>query len=338
MTIHIGVLLGDPRLPYAYAPGGVFGEEELKAVDNLRRALDTLEGFRFTYFDDHAVLIDALREQKPDLVLNLCDTGFRNEWERELDLPALLQLLDIPYTGAGPTGIVLSNDKALMSAAARMSGVLVPEQQVVDAAREPLELPSSYPAFIKPNVSAGSFGITEKSLVRNDEEARSYLRWIAPQIQATEVLIQEFLPGAEYTVGLIGTPGAGFEVLPPLEIDFGALDEGLPPILTHGSKADPDSPYWSQLSFRRAELPPEKLERLGADCARVFERLDFRDYARFDFRDGEDGRPRLLDANINPTWYEGGKLSLMAGWAGHDYATMMRMILEAALTRAGISA
>ena len=71
---------------------------------------------------------------------------------------------------------------------------------------------------------------------------------------------------------------------------------------------------------------------------RVFERLDFRDYARFDFRDGEDGRPRLLDANINPTWYEGGKLSLMAGWAGHDYATMMRMILEAALTRAGISA
>lgn len=336
MTTHVGVLLGDPRLPYAYAPGGVFGSEELGAVENLQRALATLEGFRFTYFDDHATLIDALREARPDLVLNLCDVGFNNEWEQERNLPALLEILGIPYTGADPVGIVLSNDKALVSAAAALRGVAVPEQELVALNAEPLTLPSRYPALIKPNVSAGSFGITEKSLVHDDAEAEAYLRWLAPQLEAPEALIQEFLPGAEYTVGLIGNPGDGFTVLPPLEVDFGALDPDLPQILTHGSKADPDSPYWDKLTFRRAELDEQTTASIADACEKVFERLSFRDYARFDFRDGADGRPRLLDANINPTWYEGGKMSLMAGWAGHDYAAMMRMILEAAMKRVAL--
>lgn len=267
--IDVGVLLGDPRLPYDYAPGGVFGDEELRAVERLKVALDTLEGYRFTYFDDHDVVLDALREARPQLVLNLCDTGFRNQWDRELELPALL--------------------------------------------------------------------ITERSVVRSDAEARETLAWLADELDRPEVLAQEYLPGREYTVGVIGNPGEGFDVLPALEVDFGALDEGLPPILTHGSKADPSSPYWTQLTFRRAELDEDTREELAESCARVFERLAFRDYARFDFREGEDGRPRLIDANINPTWYEGGKLSLMAGWAGHDYAAMMRLILEAAAARYGIA-
>jgi len=335
--IDVGVLLGDPRLPYDYAPGGVFGDEELRAVERLKVALDTLEGYRFTYFDDHDVVLDALREARPQLVLNLCDTGFRNQWDRELELPALLSLLGIPHTGAGPMGIVLSNDKALMSAAARMAGVRVPEEQLIDASESPPRLPSRYPAMLKPNVSAGSAGITERSVVRSDAEARETLAWLADELDRPEVLAQEYLPGREYTVGVIGNPGEGFDVLPALEVDFGALDEGLPPILTHGSKADPSSPYWTQLTFRRAELDEDTREELAESCARVFERLAFRDYARFDFREGEDGRPRLIDANINPTWYEGGKLSLMAGWAGHDYAAMMRLILEAAAARYGIA-
>ena len=219
MTLHVGVLLGDPRLPYAYAPGGVFGEEELAAVENLSRALSTLEGFRFTYFDDHEALLDALRDASPDLVLNLCDTGFRNEWGSERNLPALLEILGIPYTGADPVGIALSNDKALMAAAAELRGVRVPEQRLVDLNETPWTLPARYPALIKPNVSAGSAGITEKSLVHDDAEAEAYLTWLAPQAETPEALIQEFLPGTEYTVGLIGNPGAGFEVLPPLEID-----------------------------------------------------------------------------------------------------------------------
>jgi len=333
MTIHLGVLLGDPRLPYDYAPGGVFGREELEAVENLKRALATLDGHRVTYFDDHEVLIDALREQRPDLVLNLCDVGYRNQWERELDLPALLHLLAIPYTGADPTAIVLSNDKSLMSAAARMRGVRVPLERLLDPNDDALELPDFFPALIKPNVSAGSAGITEKSVVHDRAEAEAYLK----EHGDAELLMQEFLVGTEYTVGVIGNPGGDFLVLPPLAIDYGALEDGLPPILTHGSKADPDSAYWDKLAFVQAELDDAKREGLARDCRVMFERLGLRDYARFDFREGADGEPRLIDANVNPTWYEGGKMSLMAGWAGHDYAAMLRMIIEAAAARVGLS-
>jgi len=310
----------------------VFGTEELEAVENLKRALSTLDAYDVTYFDDHEVLIDALREQRPDLVLNLCDVGFRNQWERELDLPALLHLLGIPYTGADPTAIVLSNDKSLMSAAAKMRGVRVPLERLLDPRGE--ELPDIFPALIKPNVSAGSAGITEKSVVHDRAEAAAYVRDNGGD---TELLMQEFLPGTEYTVGVIGNPGADFLVLPPLAIDYGALDDGLPPILTHGSKADPDSTYWDKLVFVQAELDDAKHDGLARDCRVMFERLGLRDYARFDFREGVDDEPRLIDANVNPTWYEGGKMCLMAGWAGHDYAAMLRLILEAAATRVGLS-
>jgi D-alanine-D-alanine ligase len=74
-----------------------------------------------------------------------------------------------------------------------------------------------------------------------------------------------------------------------------------------------------------------------AGCTRLFGRLGFRDYARFDFRDGADGRPRLIDANTNPTWYANGKLALMAEWAGYSYAQMLELILGAARTRVGLA-
>lgn len=335
-ALHVGVVLGDPRLPYPYAAEGRFGEDELQAVEALKEALGRLDGFRFSFFDDHARLLDELRTQRPELVLNLCDTGFRNDWNQERNIPALLEILAIPYSGADPMGIVLSNDKALVAAAARLRGVPVPDHVFIDLHADPLTLPTRYPALIKPNVAAGSFGITEQSVVHDAAEADAYLRWLAPQLDVPEALAQDFLPGAEYTLGVIGNPGTGLRVLPPLEVDWSALDPGLPRILTHASKADPASPYWKQLAFRRAELDEVTRAHLVEGCARLFGRLGFRDYARFDFRNGADGLPRLLDANTNPTWYQNGKLALMAEWEGHAYHQLLEMILEAAMQRYGL--
>jgi D-alanine-D-alanine ligase len=336
--MHIGVVLGDPRLPYPYAIDGRFGEQELSAVEHLKEALATLADYRFSYFDDHARLLDDLRAQRPALVLNLCDTGFRNQWQHESNVPALLELLDIPYTGSDAAAIVLSNDKALMAAAAQVRGVPVPEQVFIDVDVRPWTLPSRYPALIKPNVSCGSAGITDKSLVRTPAEAEALLEWLAPQLDVPEALAQEYLPGTEYTVGVLGNPGARFEILPPLEVDYGKLDASHSPILTHGSKADETSAHWTQVAFVRAEPTPPTMATLRDACEKLFGRLGFRDYARFDFRCGEDGMPRLIDANVNPTWYRGAKMDQMSSWAGYDYATMLRLILEAARARAGLGA
>lgn len=334
----VGVLLGDPRLPYPYAVDGRFGQEEIEGVEHLKQALATLPGYRFTWFDDHDRLIDDLRANRPDLVLNLCDTGFRNRWELERNIPAFLEMLDIPYTGADPMAISVSTDKALVSMAAARLGIAVPNETFVDLAADPLILPSTYPALVKPNNSGGSFGIVETCVVNDPAEAEAYLRWLAGELHPPEAVIQDFLTGSEFTVGLIGNPVNGFTILPPLEVDFSGLDPGLPPILTYGSKADPESPYWNKLSFRQADIDDLTYGQLVDACAKLFRRLGFRDYCRIDFRNGADGQPRLLDANTNPTWYRDGKMAIMAGWAGYSYADMMRMIIEAAAVRTGLRA
>ena len=335
-VLNVAVLLGDPRLPYPYAPDGRFGEEEREADRRLREALSRVPGYRFAYFDDHEHMIDDLRAERPELVLNFCDTGFRNHWDYERDIPALLEILDLPYTGADPMSISLTTDKAVVRALAMSLGVPTPNETFVDLTADPLVLPTVYPCLVKPNASGGSFGITRDCVVNDPAEAEAYLRWLAGTLEIPEALLQDFLTGPEYTVGLIGNPDGGFTVLPPLEVDYGDLPSGLPPILTYSSKTDPGSEYWRRLNFVPARIDEVVRSELVEHCVRLDRRLGLRDYARFDFRCGSDGQPRLLDVNTNPTWYWDGKMAIMAGWAGYQYHDMLRLILEAAAARLGI--
>lgn len=335
-AVDVAVLLGDPRLPYPYAIEECFGAEEQDAVDRLKAALAVLDGFAFSYLDDHTTLLDELRRRPPSLALNLCDTGFRNNTARELNIPAVLEILDIPYSGADPACMSLTTNKWIVRVMAKSLGIPVPNEEFVDLDADPLALPALYPALIKPNLSDGSFGITENCVVHDAGEAERYLRWLAAKLERPAALIQDFLTGTEYTVGLIGNIGHGFIYLPPLEVDYSRLDPGLPPILSYASKADPDSPYWQKLRFRRAEIDEFSRGRLYDHCTLLFKRLGLRDYARFDFRAGADGEPRLLEVNTNPAWACDGKLNLMAGYAGYSYPRLLRLILEAAVDRVGL--
>jgi D-alanine-D-alanine ligase len=122
-------------------------------------------------------------------------------------------------------------------------------------------------------------------------------------------------------------------MLPPLEVDYSRLPAGLNPILSFESKAMPDSPYWTEIGFKRAVLAPGIEERLADWTRRLFRRLGLRDYGRFDFRVAADGEPKLMEVNPNPAWANDGKLAFMAGFAGIAYPDMLRLILEAAITR-----
>jgi D-alanine-D-alanine ligase len=334
--LEIGVLLGDPRLPYSFSHEGRLGEEEFKAFAQLESALNQLEGYRFTYFNDHERLIDDLRGARLDLALNLCDTGYRNDWYLVSHIPALLEMFDIPYTGANGMALDLTSDKSLMRALAMNLDIPVPNESFVDLRADPLRLPEHYPALIKPNVGAGSFGMTRDCVVHNDAQARAYLQQLAAIIDPPEAVIQDFLTGPEYTVGLIGNPENGLTVLAPAEIDYSGLDAALPPVFTYEAKFDASSPYWGQLHHRRAELDEITYTQLAGHCTRLYRRLGLRDYARFDFRAGADGQPRLLDVNPNPTWYADSRMAMMAEWSGYSYADMLRLILEAAAKRYGL--
>ena len=116
-------------------------------------------------------------------------------------------------------------------------------------------------------------------------------------------------------------------------MDYSQLPSDLPPILGYESKWLPDSPYWNQISYRKAQLSDEDQSRLFDYVNLLFERCGCRDYARFDFRADANGVIKLLEVNPNPGWCWDGKFNIMAGLAGLKYADLLRMILEAAQER-----
>jgi len=335
-TLEVTVLLGDPRMPDTVKKGGKFNEEDFETINILKRDLETLKDYKFQFLDDHNTMQRQLMAKPPALVFNLCDEGLNNRAEMELHVPAFLEAMDIPYTGAGPGSLWLCYNKANVRAIAASLEVDVPMETFFDPTDQAANLPSYFPALIKPNTGDSSIGITQNAVVHNAEELIGYLDHLREILPGIPLLIQEYLEGAEYSVGLVGNADK-FEVLPVLEVDYSHLPAELPKILSYESKWLPESPYWSSIRYKEASLEEERQRKLIHFSSRLFERLDCRDYARFDFRADRDGTIKLLEVNPNPGWCWDGKLNLMAGFAGLSYSDLLGMILNAARERLGLS-
>jgi D-alanine-D-alanine ligase len=329
----ITVILGDPRLPDPVKRNGRFNEEDAETIERLKTALHELPDYRFRFLDNHASLIADLRANRPHFVLNFCDEGFNNDAFLELHVPALLETLDIPYSGAGPSCLGLCYNKSLVRGIAQAIDVPVPAETYFNSDDLAATIPSVFPALIKPNFGDSSIGITKDAVVHTWEEAITCLGRLRAQLPGCPILIQEFLTGPEYSIGIIGNPGQGYRVLPPLEVDYSRLDPELPRLLSYESKWIPDSPYWSQVSYREARIDEEARRKIIDYSNILFERLGCRDYARFDFRADAEGEIRLLEVNPNPGWCWDGKLNLMAEMAGLRYSDLLKLIIEAAQER-----
>lgn len=327
------VLTGDHSLPDPTKRDAQYNPEDMVTHDAMKAAFTSLSDYEFEFLSNHGDFIDRIDKAPPDIVVNFCDTGFRNVPTHELHIPAYLELHGVPYTGAPPAAMVLCFDKAIVRMVAQSLGVAVPAESFFPADASLDDLPGTYPALIKPNTADGSVGITKDAVVHNDKEARDYLSWLHDVLPGKDALIQEYLPGPEYGIGVIGNPDGDMTTLPPLEVDFSALPKGLNPILSYESKAIPDSPYWTDIKFKQATIEQPILDAMSANARKLFRRLSLQDYGRFDFRLGADGVIKLMEVNPNPAWANDGKLAFMAGFAGIEYRDMLRMILEAAIAR-----
>jgi len=330
---NVTVLMGDPSLPDPIKLGGKFNAEDLATIDKLKDALAELDGYEFSYLDNHQAMMSALASDRPDFVFNLCDEGFDNNAFLELHVPAMLEMLGIPYTGGGPACLGICYDKSLVRAYAAALDVPVPLETHCDPDDQSATLPSAFPALVKPNYGDSSVGITQNAVVYTPDDLIAYLGEIRETLPGRPVLIQEFLTGAEYSVSLIGNPGLGFEQLPILEVDYSGLPENLPQILGYESKWDPSSPYWSAIKYREGTPSESTKRRLYDYSMLLFERLGCRDYARFDFRADAAGEIKLLEVNPNPGWCWDGKFNLMAGFAGWRYPDVLAAILRTAQER-----
>lgn len=332
---NVVVILGDPHKPDCIKPCCVFDDDDLYTIDRLKEALRDLKGFCFAYFSNHDTLIQDLvkKEAKIDFVFNLCDEGFLNVAKKELHIPALLEMLGIPYTGSGPQCLAFCLDKSLVRGIAKEMGIPVPEAVFIKPEDSTFELYFDFPVIAKPNLGDSSFGITQKCVSHSPEELTNAISEIREHFGYDKpILVEELLTGKDLSVGIIGNPPESYTVLPIIEEDYSALPEGLPRICGYEAKWLPDSPYWNLRSIP-AKLPEEVERNIVEWCLKLFGRLECRDYARFDWRLDALGNPKLLEVNPNPGWCWDGHLAKMAAIAGLAYPQMLESILKTAEAR-----
>ena len=335
--LRLTVLLGDARLPDTVKRDGVFNPEDQEAIDRLKHELSSLPGISATFLDRHDTLLLDLATSRQDLVFNLCDEGFRNDALMELHVPAYLEMLGVPFTGAGPATLAMCYDKSVVRSVAETLDIPVPLESFVRVEDAGATLPSIFPAFIKPALGDSSIGINARSVVRTPAELVAVLAEARRQWPDRPFLVQEFLTGPEYSVCLVGNAGAGLRALPILEVDYSELPEDLPKILGYESKWLPESPYWTNIRYVRARVDDEEARRLVDWSQALFERLACRDYARFDFRADANGDIKLLEVNPNPGWTWDAKMNLMADMEDMTYGELLMEIIEAASRRLGVT-
>ncbi|KAJ3124184.1 hypothetical protein HK100_011324 [Physocladia obscura] len=357
------VILGDPSQPCVGKLNNTWNAEDFNTREKLVNALVEL-GYstetNLSVLDSHESLHESLKrltKKKQHFIFNLCDEGFDNEALKELHVPAILEMIRLPYSGAGPNCLAYCYDKGLVNRTADALGVPTPRETfflsdvgtpaVATLAKldNVIQEQIKYPAFIKPIKGDNSLGITPRSIVHNARELESYMSELH-SIGIRDVVVQEYCQGTEYGVGMIGNLATGFHFFPVLEVDYTKIvARNLAPILGFESKWDPASPYWSDISYKPATITDKVKADLHAWCIVLWERFGCRDYARFDFRsdygrgDGFEkpserkGTIKLLEVNPNPGWCWDGKFSYMGKFEGLDYKDVLGLILKAARDR-----
>jgi D-alanine-D-alanine ligase len=335
---NVAVVLGDPSKPDPLKPLRVFDQDDFFTIDQMKDALRQLPGYRYSYLNNHDTLLRDLTNLvgKTDLVLNLCDEGLDNNPRKELHVPSILDALSIPYTGGGPQCLAFCYDKSLVRGIAKEMGVPVAEAFFIRPEDSTFELPFEFPVIVKPNFGDSSFGITQRSVAYDIEQLVNAISEIRDKFGYEKpMLVEEFLTGSDITVGIIGNPPESYRVLPILEEDYSAVPPELPRICGYEAKWLPDSPYWGIKSVP-ANLSEDVEKFLVESCLKLFERLECRDYARFDWRLDAQGEPKILEVNPNPGWCWDGHLAKMAKFAGMSYSEMLGSVLQAAEERLAV--
>ena len=333
---NVVVLMGDPNRPDRIKPDAVFDDDDMHTINELKIALSELDNFKFTYINNHNTLFTDLAKAKPkiDFVLNLCDEGFNNDATKELHVPAFLEMMGIPYTGSNPQCLAYCYDKSLIRGIATEMDVPVANAIFIKPDDNLFEMNINFPVIVKPNFGDSSFGITQKSVAYNVEDLNDAIMRIRDKFGYDKpVLVEEFLMGAELSVGIIGNAPENYTVLPIIEEDYSELPDDLPKICGYEAKWLPESPYFQKLRSIPAKLPPETEKAMIEWCLKLSERLECRDYCRFDWRLDINGNPKLLEVNPNPGWCWDGHLAKMAKINGLNYSQMLESILGAAEQR-----
>jgi D-alanine-D-alanine ligase len=331
-VLRIGIvydLLGSqPRAPGA--PVDADAEYEPEAtIAALEAAIRELGHEPLRLGSPHELLARAGKGELPrlDAAWNIAEGfGSRN---REAWAPVLLEMLGVPALGSDALTLSLSLDKAWTLARVAAAGVPVPPHAVIGSARAAREgeLPAPFPLFVKPRWEGSAKGIRPSSRVTDRAALAREVERIARDYDQP-ALVEAFLPGAEYTVTLVGNePPRALPVLQrALEAESGI---GLHAVERHAPAGG-----WRHATPGR--LDPALEARLVALAARAWDALECRDFARADFKLDAAGAPRFLELNPLPTFAPDGSFGILAELAGRPLPALLAEVLAGGLARLGL--
>jgi len=273
-----------------------------------------------------------VRIEKPDVIFNLCDDGFRGDPTMEPHVAAMLDVLNIPYTGNNYFTLALCQNKARTKDILNFNNISTPKFQVFTSAERKIDPELKYPLIVKPIREDGSIGIRERSVVNNEQQLKEEVDHIV-SIYRQEALVEEYIDGREFSVSLIGNRRP--IVLPVGEIDFSGMPANMPRIVSYRAK-------WIKQSIAYKKTPTicpanidEKTSKLIEEIARkCYKIFGCRGYARVDFRyDEKEKKLYVLEVNPNPDIDEDCFLAKSAVAAGMSYSNLLSKIIDFALEK-----
>ncbi len=305
-------------------------------------------GHEAWFLEGDSTLYDRLRERRPDMCFNICEGHFGDS--REAQVPALLEMLRIPYTGSRVLTLALTLDKPMTKRVLVWHELPTPAFQTFERADEALDDDMVFPLFVKPSHEGTGMGVSAQSVAHDEAGLREQLNHILGRYRQT-ALVERYIEGREVTVGMVGNlrgPVArrvprdlsrverGLTFLPPLEINLEPYRET-------------DAVYSNRLKVELADqigytcpapLDEALVDELNFLAAATFRVTGCLDVARVDFRlDIQDNlRPYILEVNPLPGLAPViSDLVIEAKAAGIEHAELVNRILDTAVARYGLT-
>jgi D-alanine-D-alanine ligase len=320
-------------------------EKTVNALVDANRA----GGHESDFLEGDITLLDTVRKYKPDICFNICEGHFGDA--REAQVPAILEMLRIPYTGSKVLTLALTLDKPMTKRVLTYHDLPTPPFQVFERVDEPLSIDMTFPLFVKPSREGTGMGVSLKSVVNDENELREQVDYVLKRYQQT-ALVEKFIDGREVTVGIVGNLRgpvarrmphdedlpriqAGLHFLPPMEVDLNPYLES-DAVYSNRLKVD----LADQLNYLcPAPIEEELLDDLNWYAAAVFRVVGALDVSRVDFRlDANDNmKPYILEINPLPGLSPGiSDLVIEAEADGIGHTELVNQILNTALKRLGM--
>ena len=327
--------------------------DDLDSEATIQAILTALEagGHQATFLEGNLTLIENLPKVQPDLCFNICEGHFGDG--REAQVPALLEMMRIPYTGSRVLTLALALDKPMTKRVLAYHGLPTPPFQVFERLDEPLDPDLTFPLFVKPSREGTGMGVSAESIVQDEQQLRARLPNIFERYDGP-ALVERFVEGREVTVGVVGNlvrPAArrvpededaprilgGLHFFPALEVDMSAYPPEEAGIYTSRIKVEMVHDFHYLCPAPLSEELVADLQWWAAATIRVTGCLDV---ARIDFRlDASDGdKPYILEVNplpgLNPGYSD---LCVEAAADGWTYEELINEIVSLAAERYGLS-